>query len=88
MKLMYQSDISGEVVISFWGNNVPIQVGENMYYKFYAEEGKMYSYIFELNEDLVNSTDNFFATAARLCEDIKYNDVYKTSTSIFVDKYE
>ena len=84
----YTPNTDGDVVITFWGNNVPIQVGEHMYYKFSVEEGNEYSYSFELDEELVSSVDNFFITAALLCDDMGSDDVQKTATCIFVDKYE
>lgn len=76
---------SGEYVISFWGNGSPIQVGEHMFYRTYIEEGNRYSYTFELNEELVNSVDNFYVIACAVSE---MGGIEKTSTNIFVDEYE
>ena len=77
---------TGEFVISFWGDNEPVQVGEHMYYRINCEQGKQYTYTFELEQDLVNSVDNFFAVVCSTRDD--YNWFAKTKTTIFVDLYE
>ena len=88
VELVFDVSSSGEIVIAFWGNNTPMQVGEHMYYKCSVEEGKRYSCSFTLEEGLVNDIDNFFATVAVLSDDMTRDCVYKTPTNIFVDKYE
>ena len=77
---------TGEFVISFWGNNKPAQVGEHMYYRINCEQGKQYTYTFELEQDLVNLVDNFFAVVCSARND--NNGFEKTKTTIFVDQYE
>ena len=88
VEVSFESNCDGYRVITFWGDNVPVQVGEHMYYKVYAEKGKKYSYTFELDEELVNSIDNFYATVAVLGDELIDCDVYKTETCIFIDKFE
>ncbi len=78
-------DTSGDFVISFWGNGQPVQVGDHMFYKVSVDNGMEYTYTFELDEELVNSVDNFFAVVCPSTEDDWYS---KTSTTIFVDEYE
>ena len=77
---------TGEFVISFWGDNKPAQVGEHMYYRINCEQGKQYTYTFELEQDLVNLVDNFFAVVCSARND--NNGFEKTKTTIFVDQYE
>ncbi len=77
---------TGEFVISFWGNNEPVQVGEHMYYRINCEQGKQYTYSFELEQELVNSVDNFFAVVCPTGDD--RNSYVKAGTTIFVDQYE
>lgn len=88
VELVFDVGSSGEIVIAFWGNNIPIQVGEHMYYRCSVEGEKRYSCTFKLAEELVSNIDNFFATAAVLSDDMTGDGVYKTPTCIFVDKYE
>ena len=88
VEIVFDVSSSGDVVIAFWGNNVPTKVGEHMYYKCSVEKGKRYSCTFKLEEELVSNIDNFFATVAVLCDDMTQDKVNKTSTCIFVDKYE
>ncbi|MBQ2982480.1 MAG: hypothetical protein IJD58_10230 [Lachnospiraceae bacterium] len=88
VELVFDVSSNGEIVIAFWGNNIPIQVGEHMYYKCSVEKGKKYSCTFKLEEELVSNIDNFFATVATLSDDMSEYGVYKSTTCIFVDKYE
>ena len=88
VEVSFDSNCDGYRVITFWGNNVPVQVGEHMYYRVYAEKGKKYSYTFELDEELVNSIDNFFVTVAVLGDEPIDCDVYGTRTCIFIDEFE
>ena len=88
VELVFDIYCTGKAVITYWGNNVPTKVGEHMYYKCSVEKGKRYSCTFKLEEELVSNIDNFFVTVAVLKEDKTFDDVYKTATSIFVDKYE
>lgn len=78
--------MEGEYVISFWGNGQPVQVGEHMYYKVRCEARQRYAYTFELDKEQVNEIDNFFIVACPTTDGI--DDLTKTSTNIFVDKYE
>ena len=78
--------MEGEYVISFWGNGHPIKVGEHMYYKVKCEAGQRYAHTFELDKELVNGIDNFFIVACPTTDGI--DDLTKTGTNIFVDKYE
>ena len=88
VELVFDVSSNGEIVIAFWGNNIPIQVGEHMYYKCSVEKGKKYSCTFKLEEELLSNIDNFFATVATLSDDMSEYGVYKSTTCIFVDKYE
>ena len=82
LELTPQSDAS--YIISFWGNGEPVQVGEHMYYHIDLEEGDKYQFIFNLDEKLVNSIDNFYAIAAPVGLE---GEIDKTDTVIFIDEY-
>lgn len=77
-------EITGSYIISFWSNGEPIKLGENMFYQVNVETGSKYQYTFELTEELVNSTDNFYAI---ICPGGMEGNMSKTNTKIFVDEY-
>ena len=65
-------------------NGEPVKVGAHMYYQVDLEVGDKYQYTFELDEQLVNSVDNFYAIVAPVGLE---GEIDKTDTVIFIDEY-
>lgn len=82
--LEFTPDVNASYIISFWGNGAPVKVGEHMYYQVDLEVGDKYQYTFELDEQLVNSVDNFYAIVVPIGTD---GFIDKTQTVIFTDEY-
>lgn len=82
--LEFTPDVDASYIISFWGNGEPVKVGAHMYYQVDLEVGDKYQYTFELDEQLVNSVDNFYAIVVPVGTD---GFIDKTHTIIFTDEY-
>ncbi|MGN0375223.1 MAG: hypothetical protein ACI4EN_06950, partial [Butyrivibrio sp.] len=78
-------DADTSYVISFWGNGKPVQVGEHMFYRVDVKQGSKYQYTFNIDRNLIDSIDNFYAIACPVGEE---GCIGKTFTKIFVDEYE
>ena len=83
--LEFTPDTDTSYVISFWGNGEPVQVGEHMFYRVDMEQGSKYQYTFNIDRELIDSIDNFYAIACPVGAD---GCMGKTKTKIFVDEYE
>lgn len=82
--LEFTPDVETSYIISFWGDGEPVQVGEHMFYWVDFKVGDKYQFTFELDEELVNSIDNFYAIFVPTGMD---GCIVKTSTTVFTDEY-